>query len=163
MLAWIPPWVSAITSVTALIIAALAYRRSGSPALPQVWTTFVGSGPKGWTINLHIHNDTRNTIQINEISPIQGIDRIKWPPKNGEYDYDIGAHIPVDQDWSISISLDKEIPPNGSLVLGIVLPTTSAKCRAKPCILLSIMTTSRKIKKKTIAVPIITPDAIHKA
>lgn len=131
--------------------------------MPLVWTTYVGAGPKGWTVTLHVQNDTPTTIHLHSITPKRGLDALRWPPKQGDYNTSKGSYKYIDQEWVQSLRVGREVPPYGSVEFGIVLPTSAANCRAKPCIALSISTTSRIIKKRAIAVPIITPDEHHRA
>lgn len=156
LLASIPNWLPLALSLVATGVSVLAYRRSSPPILPKAWITYVGRGDKGVTVTLHVVNHTDYPIRLRNIRPVDRKLRIAPPPKlkspNGRQFEEI--------DWRESLSLDSELPPYGSIDLGIALEITDASVIARPSMHLCISTMRRTIKNKAMVIPIIVPIAI---
>lgn len=151
----LPPWVSALTSVAAFFVAAMAYIRSAPKIWPIVWLTIEGRGAKGARVGIHIRNETDATVKLNSIKVASrgaSIAGLYTPPNY--------RTTPLtEDDFAEFLSAGTTIPPKSSKSLEFTIKVDSGEVALDDVFMSISISAMRLAKRNTVMlIPIDIPE-----
>lgn len=151
----VPPWLSAITSVAALVIAILAYRRSAPKIWPTVWLSVDSRGSLAARVSIHVKNNTENTMVITSAKVQSGDAKLARLQREGKPNSEL-----TDDSFTPSIPLDITVLPDSVKTSPFAVKVDAGRAAQKDVrIRLSIAAMRPANRNMTMLIPIDIPDA----